>query len=407
MAYRAPGAAAIDEPPFMASEPPPRLATGLAALLLVLFGGVLLVSVSVQVPETVSGRFTLVPVRGTDPVRAPRAGQVMRVSVRRGELVARGAPLLVIRSALVGDRSAELRTRRAQLASAPEAARNTTRAYEDRRRGDEQEGSRLRAQLASLDRVIALEEQQRELASERAERYRRGEKRGAASRDEFVTNELESERLAEEVARTIGERAQAAATLARLPYEISERESAYREALRRLGQERDEADIRADLLSRELDGVRNGEQTITASCAGVVVALRVATAGAVVTEGELLGEVACTSEPLQAEIVVPAVGVARVRPGHTVRLLLDAYPYLRFGAQRGRVRWVSPAGQRSDSANAAGDGFRALIALDDSVMRIGSRAELLLPGMGGMARVIVDRRTLASYIFFPLRNLYR
>ena len=32
--------------------------------------------------------------------------------------------------------------------------------------------------------------------------------------------------------------------------------------------------------------------------------------------------------------------------------------------------------------------------------------ELLLPGMGGVARVIVDRRTLASYIFFPLKNLY-
>ncbi len=407
MAYRAPGTTAIDDPPFMASEPPPRLATGVAALLLVLYGGIVLVSVTVQVPETVSGRFTLVPVRGTDPVRAPRAGQVMQVSVRRGELVARGAPLMVVRSAPVGDRSAELRTRRAQLASAPEAARNATRAYEDRRRGDAQEDSRLRAQLASLDRVIALKEQQRVLASERAERYRRGEERGAASRDEFVANELESERLAEEVARTIGERAQAAATLARLPHEMSERESAYREALRRLEQERHEADIRADVLSRELDGVRNGEQTLAASCAGVVVTLRVAAAGAVVTEGELLGEVACTSEPLQAEIVVPAAGVARVRQGHAVRLLLDAYPYLRFGAQRGRVRWVSPASQRSDSAGTAGDGFRALVALDDSAMRIGSRAELLLPGMGGVARVIVDRRTLASYIFFPLRNLYQ
>jgi len=406
MAYVIPGTASLDEPPFMASEPPPRLASGLAALLLVLFGGVLLASVTVNVPETVSGRFTLVPVRGTDPVRAPRAGQVTRVSVRRGELVTAGTSLLVVRSAPVGDRSAELSTRRAQLASAPEAARNATRAYEDRRRADEQESARLQALLLSLDRVMTLKERQRVLAVERADRYRQGAERGAVSRDEFIANELEAERLAEDLARTGGERAQAAATLARLPYEMSERETAHREALRKLGQERTEADIRASLLAGELDGVRDGEQAITAPCDGVLVTLRVSTAGAVVAEGELLAEVACTREPLQAEIVVPAAGIALLRQGHSVRLLLDAYPYLRFGAQRGHVRWVSPAGQRADSAGANTEGFRALVALDDSVMRIGTRAESLLPGMGGVARVIVDRRTLASYIFFPLKNLY-
>lgn len=396
-----PSTGTLDEPPFMASEPPPRLASGLAALLLVLFAGVLLASVVVKVPETVSGRFTLVPVRGMDPVRAPRAGQVTRVSVRRGALVTAGATLLTVRSAPVGDRSAELRTRRAQLASAPEAARNVTRAYEDRRRADEQEGTRLRALISSLDRVIALKEQQRALAGERAERYRSGAEGGAVSRDEFITNELESARLAEDVARTIGERAQASATLARLPFEMSERETASREALRRLGQERAEADIRAELLSGELGGVRDGEQTITAPCSGVLVSLRVAAAGAVVAEGELMAEVACMREPLQAELTVPAAGIARVREGHSVRLLLDAYPYLRFGAQRGQVRWVSPAGQREPNDT----GFRALVALSDSAMRIGSRAELLRPGMGGVARVIVDRRSLASFIFFPLKNV--
>ena len=270
---------------------------------------------------------------------------------------------------------------------------------------DEQESTRLQALLLSLDRVVTLKERQRVLAVERADRYRQGAERGAVSRDEFIANELEAERLAEDLARTGGERAQAVATLARLPHEMSERETAHREALRKLGQERTEADIRARLLAGELDGVRDGEQAITAPCDGVLVTLRVSTAGAVVAEGELLAEVACTREPLQAEIVVPAAGIARLRQGHSVRLLLDAYPYLRFGAQRGHVRWVSPAGQRADSATNS-DGFRALVALDDSVMRIGTRAELLLPGMGGVARVIVDRRTLASYIFFPLKNLY-
>ena len=65
--------------------------------------------------------------------------------------------------------------------------------------------------------------------------------------------------------------------------------------------------------------------------------------GAVVQDGEVLAELACAGERLQAEVNVTPSGTGRIEPGQHVRLLYDAFPYQRYGIKHGTVRWVSPA----------------------------------------------------------------
>jgi hypothetical protein len=63
---------------------------------------------------------------------------------------------------------------------------------------------------------------------------------------------------------------------------------------------------------------------------------------------------------------------------------------------------VSPA---SGTTIAGGPAFRALVDLDDAGIRVDGLLRPYLPGMGGQARVVVDRRTLISYAFEPIREL--
>src|SRR5688572_12753159 len=96
--------------PFLPDAAPSWVARGLSVVLLAVFVATLLASVNITLPETVSSPFMLVLAHGADPVRAARGGTITAVRIVEGQRVQRGAPVFVIRSSVVGDRAAELRT---------------------------------------------------------------------------------------------------------------------------------------------------------------------------------------------------------------------------------------------------------------------------------------------------------
>ena len=397
--------------PFLSAEPPPLVARALATVLIALFAVAVVAAVVVRVPETVAGRFVLVPLRGADPVRALRQGQVVEVGALEGDEVARGAPLFVVRSDMAASRSADLGVLREQLRGSEDAARLARRGYEERRLADEQQGEMLKARIAALDRTIPLKAERTRMTAELAERFRGGTELGTISPDEYVTRRLEATRLAEEQAMLEGDRAQAAAELEKLRHERDARDAEFQDLLRRIAEERSQAEIRAAALTPETRPGMGTELVVRAPCSGTVVQLRVRGPGAVVQEGDVLGEVACAGVSLQAEVTLPNAGVARVRAGQPVKLLYDAFPYQRFGVRIGRVRWVSPAGTSPGGSTGAGNGgtedvaFRALVDLREADGGPRGLPRPLLAGMGGMARVVVERRPLVAYAFEPIRQM--
>ena len=404
-----PYAADGDDPPFLSSEPPHWAVRTLAWLIVGFVVVAAVASVVVRVPETVVGRFLLVPVHGTDPVRAPRRGQVSAVRVAEGDVVARGTPLVVVRSDPVGELSAELTSLRSQLRGLDAAERNAREQYESRRRADAQNGAMLGAQLVSLEKSIASKQAQRKLAADLAASFRSGRDHGSVSDDEYTSRELEVARFADEQGRAESDRTQTAGALARLRHEMEARDAEYRETARRLSEDREHATIRVAALEQELAQTSGNEQVIVAPCAGTVLRLRVRAPGAVLQEGEFVTEMDCTHQRLQAELVVPESGVGRLRAGQSVRLLYDAFPYQRFGVRRGRVRWVSPASSPALPGAAGGAPaeaeFRALVDIEDAAIPVDGRRRPLLAGMAGQARVVVSRRTLVSYAVEPIRQL--
>ena len=391
-----------EESPFLEGAPPHWAARGLAGMLIIVFAAAVVASFVITLPETISSPFVLVPGHGADPIRASRGGVVAAVRLAEGQTVARGAPAFVIRSAAAGDRSSELRSLETQMSGAEDSRLNARQRYESQRRADDEEQRRLSARAAYLRDKLAeqkglrdvrearfrrdleiqgndIEITQRELglkrtqfgvARELSDRLEKFHRDGAISWLEYNNRRLEATRLEVEgqqleralensklklsqmrsehqtweiewklgVAGMESEAREVQAALAGLRQNAAARSSEQREADRRLTEDTAKARIRAASLRDELDQTRGAELTLSAPCTGSVLRLAVNAPGAVVQDGEVLAELACAGEQLQAEVNVTPSGTGRIEPDQHVHLLYNAFPYQRYGIKHSTVR---------------------------------------------------------------------
>jgi multidrug efflux pump subunit AcrA (membrane-fusion protein) len=391
-----------EDVPFAPSDPPHWAADGLAYVLIGVTIVVAISSIVVTIPETVSGRFVLVPVRGLDPIRAPRKGMAGAVRVAEGQVVSRGESLFVIRSEPTGDRFAELRVLEEQVQSADARATNARRQFESQQLADLEEQRTLQQRYASLGRTVAIKQRQYDLTASIAANFHKGVSSGAISSVEYSRPLLDADQLAADIEQAQAQRDEARIAIDKLRHEMDARRIAQVEEQRALASELASAKIKLAPLAEQLEGTTSGSSfAIIAPCAGTVVRLGVRAAGAVIGEGDSLGEIACAGDALHAEVTVPQTGLSLVRPGQDVKLRYDAFPYQRFGVRSGVVRWIGPGGLVPAESAA----FRAFVDLDQTSISVGERPRALVVGMGGRADVLVGRRSLASYAFEPIRQL--
>jgi multidrug efflux pump subunit AcrA (membrane-fusion protein) len=358
-------------------------------------------SVALHIPETVSSPFVLEPVRGVDPVRATRSGIVAKVYAAEGHEVAKGAPLFLLHSSPVGDRSAELQALGAQLRGAGESLVNAKMEYDSQIRADAEEGRKLQERISSLTRTIDLKKKELVLANEILKKYKAGYEQELIGFVEYAARQSGVGRVAVELEEFEKEHKESRAALEKLRHEAEARSVKYRELERRLKEETAKTEIRIAVLRKELKHSQSNELSVLAPCSGTLLRQQVKAAEAFVNEGDLLSELACAGEKLQAELMVPQSGAARLRIGQGVKLLYDAFPFGRYGVRYGTVRWVSPASVSSDN----GRGFHALADIEDEAIMVDGQPRPLRAGMRGTAQIVLGRRSLISYAFEPLRQL--
>jgi membrane fusion protein len=374
---------------------------GLATVLLVLFLAAVVAAVVIQIPETVESRFVLVPAESAAPVRAPRAGTISQVAARPGDTVAAGTVLLVLRSQAQGDRSSERASLEAQQRADQEGLTNERAQWESRQRADAEEERRLTERLQALERMVGLRRESNAVYREVVSKYEELERQGLVSRTEVLAQQVAANQAALQLRDLESERTQIKSSLEKLSHERQERRLAHEQADRRLQESLEKARIRSEALTAELGTAMGDALEVAAPCAGVVLRLSAEVPGAFVQDGDVLGEVACSGQHLQAALEVPPGEVGRLDAGQGVKLLYDAFPYQRYGVQRGTVAWVGPAAVESQGRMF----FPARVdVVKDAIVVLG-KARPLLPGMGGRAKIVVGRRRLVSYVFEPLRQL--
>lgn len=124
--------------------------------------------------------------------------------------------------------------------------------------------------------------------------------------------------------------------------------------------------------------------------------------GSVVQPGQTLFTLAPLDVPLEAEILISPGDIGFVRPGASVRLKLDAFPFQRHGTADATVRSISEDVVPEQGARGGRFFYLARLRIDQVDLR-GVPADFrLIPGMSLTAEIAVGSQSVLSYILNPL-----
>jgi ABC-type Na+ transport system ATPase subunit NatA/biotin carboxyl carrier protein len=334
----------VDDAPFLPTRPAPWAMRSLATMIMAVFAAAVVAALLIRVPETVESGFVLVPAEAAAPVRAPRSGTVSAVEAHAGDVVAAGAPLVVLRSEALGDRSSERASLLAQTDTEAQIARERGGPMGSQQRADAEEARRLEDRAATLDRMLVLRRQSEGVYKDVVAKYQELAKQRLVSETEVLAQQVAANQATVQVRELESERAQAQSALQKLIHERQARRLAHEEADRRLRESREKARIRIEALTAQAGEVGGNKLAVPSPCAGVVLRLSAEVPGAFVLgrrrrgRGRLLRPARC-----KPRWRWPPGEVGRLEAGQGVKLLYDAFPYQRYGVRGGRLAWVGPA----------------------------------------------------------------
>ena len=358
-------------------------------------------SIVIKLPETVTANFVLAPTRGSDPIRTPRQGVADRVFVSEGQSVNQGDLILTLRSEIAGDRTADLMTLQTQMAGAGESFGNAKQKFTSQTLADEQESRKLASRVEHLTELIAFKRQQVNLLKQLVDSDETLYREGIVSRVQLADRQLEYGKLAAELETLAAEQNETKLAIEKLRIESGVREADFKEVQRTYKESAATGEIRIAALRSGLPATNGNEVRLNAPCAGTILRMNIKNGGAVLHEGEVVAELVCTGETLQAELKIPESGLGKLSVGQGVKLKYDAFPYQRYGVRYGRVSWLSPS--RSETTD--GSTFRAQVELSERELNAHGQSHQLIAGMSGTAEIVVGNRSLIEYVFEPLRRL--
>ena len=173
--------------------------------------------------------------------------------------------------------------------------------------------------------------------------------------------------------------------------------------------------ILEDLLnvSRERDAAREQLQkaerrqklvTLVAPQDAVVLEIAKLSPGSIVREAETFFTLVPLNVRLEAEVQVDAADIGYIRRGSKAHVKLATFPFQRHGTLDAEVRTLSEdAFQREQGPRAGGEAFYvARLAMAQMELKNMNDTARLLPGMTLDAEIVVGRRSVISYLAWPL-----
>ena len=171
-----------------------------------------------------------------------------------------------------------------------------------------------------------------------------------------------------------------------------------------------------DLLSvsRERDTVR--EQltkadkmrqlvVLTAPADAVVLEIAKVSPGSVARATETVLTRVPLGATLEAEVEIDSLDIGYIKTGDTAHMKVDAFPFQKHGRLEGKVRTVSrDAFKRENVASGGGTDayYSARVSFEGSTLRNVPEGILLVPGMTVTAEIVVGKRSVMSYLIWPL-----
>jgi HlyD family secretion protein len=166
-------------------------------------------------------------------------------------------------------------------------------------------------------------------------------------------------------------------------------------------------------VSRERDSVNEQLQkadkrsklvVLTSPVDAVVLEIAKLSQGSVAQAAEKIFTLVPLGAELEAEVQVDAMDVGYIKLGDSTHIKLDAYPFQKHGTLDAKLRTISEDAFRHDvESGAVKDAYYlSRISLSNKRLKKMPDNAKLLPGMTLTAEILVGKRSIMSYILWPL-----
>ncbi len=357
--------------------------------------------------ERVTG--VLTPSEGLVQISPMRSGTFEHVFVGIGDTITKGAELIKMRDevslsggggmndALLAELGSERQNLEAKLAEIPREIALKRQRLNQQKREKTAEAARFAPRIDIQKRAVELEEglfrkMQNLLANEAASALE-----VASQENRYLTATQNLSALENARATIFGQVTDIDAQISLLPSERSQAEF----------------DIKNQISAIDQKMIRNDADTgsiIRAPISGTVAAVT-ARKGQQAISGRSALTLLPAGGKLQAELFVPTRAIGFVKPGQSVRLLYDAFPYQKFGFYDGVITEVSRSVvQQGDLPQAPGltdPVFVVRVDLDAQSIETGGEVIPLQSGMSLSADLILEDRKIWEWAFDPLLGAIR
>lgn len=365
----------------------------------------------------------VVPSQGSLNISAPQAGVVMDLPVREGQSVKAGQVLLVLqteRQSMLNGSLSDTTERAAQQIATRLQTLSTERTLRELQTHQREQvlDDRLRTtaqQLRQAEEESALQARRVQLAQTTLARNQQLAESGFVAEAQV---QVRQEELIDAKARA------QALERARLGL-MQDQQTLRGERIALKAQlQSDTNQIERNRASLDQEASENAARktmVISAPYAGTITALNLK-AGQSVQSGQALATLvpqAADSDasgpgPLQAQLFAPSRTAGFVRPGQTVYLRYDAYPYQKFGLHQGRITSVSAtpfapselppnlAEQLLTQAGSKEALYRVNVSLDAQSIQAYGEALPLKAGLTVEADVLQERRKVWEWVLEPV-----
>ena len=125
--------------------------------------------------------------------------------------------------------------------------------------------------------------------------------------------------------------------------------------------------------------------------------------GSVIREAETFITLVPLDAPLEVEIRINAGEISSVSTGDAVRVKLDAFPFQKHGVLLGNLNKLSQdTVNPEDAVKGAGAYYLGRVELGEIKLKNLDRPLRLMPGMSISAEILVGRRSVLSYVLYPV-----
>lgn len=386
--------------------PAPRLAVLVVALVLV---SALLLGYAAWAQYTRKEHVVgyLAPTRGLIKIYTPWVGTVQERRVVEGQAVKHGDVLLVVSSE---HSSAATRDTQAQVLHQLNERRESLRREQEKQAEiDALSAGAIAQRIRSLVTEVEQGRTQIELQRRRVASAEVTIRRNEGLVASHFISEAALQQKQDELLDQRGQLASVIRTVAGLERDLdSARAELAASGLKRANSAAQIGRQMSELTQQltEADGRRVA--VITASADGTVTTI-FAERGQTVNPGVPLMSILPGDAALEAELLVPTRAAGFIKPGQTVALRYQAFPYQRFGHHQGEVlrvgRTVIQPNETSVPIALSEPVYRVTVRLPAQQVVAYGQAMSLQAGMAVDADIWVDRRRVVEWIFDPILSV--